>query len=70
MALSRAKGFQQTMRVGWGSGGGGLVVNVGLPSLPTIRVRIPLKPTVYSVKFVFIKYENKQKETRFYFEKQ
>ena len=33
-----------------------------LPSTPTIRVRIPLKPTVFSVKFVFEKNENKQKE--------
>ena len=29
---------------------------------PMIRVRIPLKPTVFSIKFVFEKYENKQKE--------
>ena len=29
---------------------------------PTIRVRIPLKPTVYSVKFVFEKIENKPEE--------
>ena len=32
------------------------------PSTLTIRVRIPLKPTVFSVKFVFEKKENKQKE--------
>ena len=32
------------------------------PSTPTIRVRIPLKHTVFSVKFVFEKSENKQKE--------
>ena len=30
-------------------------------STPTIRVRIPLTSTVYSVKFVFEKNENKQK---------
>ena len=32
-----------------------------LPSTLTIRVRIPLKPTVFSVKFVLEKNENKQK---------
>ena len=31
------------------------------PSTPTIRVRIPLKPTVFSVKCVFETNENKQK---------
>ena len=31
-------------------------------STPTIRFRIPLKPTVFSVKFVVEKNENKQKE--------
>ena len=38
--------------------GGGQVVSV-VAFYPTIRVRIPLKPTVYSVKFVFEKNENK-----------
>ena len=33
-----------------------------LPSTPMIQVRIPLKPTVFSVKFAFEKNENKQKE--------
>ena len=33
-----------------------------LAVLPTIRVRISLKPTVFSVWFVFEKKENKQKE--------
>ena len=32
------------------------------PSTPTIRVWIPLKPTILSVKFVFEKNTNKQKE--------
>ena len=32
------------------------------PSTPTIRVRISLKPTVFPVKFVFEKKENKQKD--------
>ena len=32
------------------------------PSTPTIRVRIPLMSTVFFVKFVFEKNENKQKE--------
>ena len=32
-----------------------------LLSTPTIQVQIPLKPTVYSVKFVFEKIDNKQK---------
>ena len=32
------------------------------PSTPTIQVRILLKPTVFSAKFVFEKNENKQKE--------
>ena len=32
------------------------------PSTPMIRVQIPLKPTVFSVTFVFEKNENKQKE--------
>ena len=36
--------------------------SASLPSIPTIRVQIPLKPTVMSVKFVFVKNENKQKE--------
>ena len=31
------------------------------PYTPTIRVRIPLKPTVFSVKFVFERNKNKQK---------
>ena len=35
-----------------------------LPSTLTIRVQIPLKPTVFSTKFVFEKNENKQKEPR------
>ena len=30
------------------------------PSSPTIRFRIPLKPTDFSVKFVFEKNENKK----------
>ena len=38
-----------------------MVVDSG-PSTSTIRVRIPLTPTVFSVKFVFEKNENKQKE--------
>ena len=38
-----------------------MVVDTG-PSTSTIRVRIPLTPTVFSVKFVFEKNENKQKE--------
>ena len=33
-----------------------------LPSTPTIRVQIPLKSTVFTVKFVFEMNENKQKE--------
>ena len=33
-----------------------------LSSTPTIRVRIPLTPSSFSVKFVFEKNENKQKE--------
>ena len=33
-----------------------------LPSIQTIRVRIPLTPTVFSVKFVFEKNKNEQKE--------
>ena len=32
------------------------------PSTPTILVRIPLKPTVFSVPFVLEKNENKEKE--------
>ena len=36
--------------------------SVSLPSTPTIRIQIPLKTTVFSVKFVFEKNENKQKE--------
>ena len=36
-----------------------------LRSTPTIQVRIPLKPTVFSVKFLFEKKENKQKEAGF-----
>ena len=32
-----------------------------LPSIPTIWVRIPLKPTVNSVKFVFEKRKNEKK---------
>ena len=32
------------------------------PYTPTIRVRIPLKPTVLSIKFVLETNENKQKE--------
>ena len=32
------------------------------PSTPTIRVRVPLTPTVFSVKFVFEKNKSKQKE--------
>ena len=32
------------------------------PSTPTIRVRILLKPTIFSAQFVFEKNENKQKE--------
>ena len=35
-----------------------------LPSTPTIRVRIPLKPSVFSVKFMFEKNEIKHKEAR------
>ena len=35
------------------------------PSTPTIRVRIQLTPTVFSVKFVFEKNKNKQKEAHF-----
>ena len=35
-----------------------------LPSNPLIRVRIPLKPTVFSVKFEFEKNKNIQKEAR------
>ena len=33
-----------------------------LLSTPTIQVQIPLKPTVYSVKFVFEWNKNKQNE--------
>ena len=33
-----------------------------MPSIPTIQVRIPLKSSVFSVKVVFEKNENKQKE--------
>ena len=40
--------------------GGGQVVSV-LAVSSTIRVRIPLTPTVFSVKLVFEKNENKQK---------
>ena len=36
----------------------------GQPSTPIILVRIPLTPTVFSVKFVFEKNENKQKRGR------
>ena len=32
------------------------------PSTPTVRVRIPLKSTVFSVEFVLANNENKQKE--------
>ena len=32
------------------------------PSDPMIRVRIPLKPTVFSAKLMFEKNKNKQKE--------
>ena len=32
------------------------------PSIPTIRVQIPLKPTVFSVKFVLAKNEMKEKK--------
>ena len=38
-----------------------------LLSTPTICVRIPLTPTVFSVKIVFEWNENKQKEARSYF---
>ena len=41
--------------------GGGQVVSV-IAFTPTIRVRILLTPTVFSVKFVFKMNENKQKE--------
>ena len=34
------------------------------PSIPTIRVQIPLKPTVFSVKFVLAKNEMKEKRGR------
>ena len=33
-----------------------------LPSIPTIRVRITLTPKVFSIKLVFEKSKNKQKE--------
>ena len=33
-----------------------------IPSIPMIRVRIPLKPTVFSVKIAFENNENKQEE--------
>ena len=33
-----------------------------LPSVPIMQVRIPLKPTSFSVKFVYEKNKNKQKE--------
>ena len=41
-----------------------VVVNwsAGSPSIPTIRVQIPLTPAVFSVKIVLEKNENKQKE--------
>ena len=35
-----------------------------LPSTLTIRVRIPLKPTIFPAKYVFEKNENKQKRGR------
>ena len=41
--------------------GGGQVVRLS-PSTPTIRVKILLTPTIFSVKFVFEKNGNKQKE--------
>ena len=43
--------------------GGGQVVSVLAFNL-TIRVRIPLTHTVYSVEFVFEKTENKKVDTR------
>ena len=43
--------------------GGGQGVSV-LAFYPTIQVRILLKPTVVSVKFVFEMNENNQKEAR------
>ena len=41
-----------------------VVVNwsAGSPSIPTIRVQIPLTPAVFSVKIVLEKNENKQQE--------
>ena len=38
--------------------------SVCLPFTPTIRVRSPLKSTIFSVKFVFERNENKQKRGR------
>ena len=45
-----------------GRGGGSLVS--GLACYPTIRVRIPLKPTVLAVKFVLQTNGNKLKRGR------
>ena len=47
-----------------GRGGIGQVVkwSAYLPATPTIVVQIPLTPTVFSIKFMFEKTENKQKE--------
>ena len=42
--------------------GGGQIVRVLSPYNQTIQVRIPLMPSVFSVKFVLEKDENKQKE--------
>ena len=51
----------QRHRVSHNSRGEGQVVSV-LAFYPTIRVRIPLKPKVFSVQFVFEKNESHQKE--------
>ena len=37
------------------------------PSIPTIQIQILMTPTVFSVKFVFEKIENKQKRGRGHF---
>ena len=47
-----------------GRGGGGDQVVSVLAFSPTIRVRMPLTPTVFSIKFVLEKNENKHKTGR------
>ena len=37
--------------------------SLGSPNTPKIQIRIPLQPTAFSVKFVFEKNDNKQRES-------